>query len=41
MERSKLNQTLFEEFEFMHAFGNLPEEEEKEEVITQDLFSFL
>ena len=41
MERSKLNQTLFEEFEFMHAFGNLPDEEEKEEVVTQDLFSFL
>ena len=41
MERSKLNQTLFEEFEFMHAFGNLPEDEEKVEEPTTDLFSFL
>lgn len=40
-KRTKLNQTLFQEFELMHAFGNLPEKEEIEEqgLFSQSLFS--
>ncbi|MBQ9124115.1 MAG: PolC-type DNA polymerase III [Acholeplasmatales bacterium] len=36
--RTRLNQTLFEEFDLMHAFGNLPDEELEE---TEGLFAFL
>ena len=37
-KRTRLNQTLFQEFELMHAFGNLPEEDPEQEF---GLFAFM
>ena len=37
MKRTKLNSSLFDEFNIMHAFGNLPDEEKEKEV---GLFAF-
>lgn len=38
LRRTRLNQTLYEEFDIMHAFGNLPEESLEE---TEGLFAFI
>ena len=36
--RTRLNQTLYELFDIMHAFGNLPDEDIEE---SQGLFAFV
>ena len=36
--RTRLNNSLFQEFEIMHSFGNLPDEDKE---ATEGLFAFL
>ena len=36
--RTKLNNSLFNEFEIMHSFGNLPEEDKE---ATEGIFAFM
>ena len=37
MKRTRLNKTLYETFDIMHAFGDLPEEDKEE---SEGLFAF-
>ena len=38
LKRTRLNNTLYEEFNIMHAFGNLPEEDKE---VTEGIFAFM